>query len=273
MKDKILVFGKGFIGDRVQKFLECDISTRKIYGFNDAESEISKFKPTVIINCIGHTGKNTVDDCEIDKDKTLYANTFVPLILSEVALRQDIKIVHIGSGCIYDFDYAKDQPITEEKTPDFFDLFYSRSKIYFEGALSALCNKYKILIIRIRVPLDNQPHPKNLLTKLLQYKKIINIPNSVTYIPDFLRALEYLIKIDAFGIYNVVNKGSLKYPDLLEAYKRKVEDLNYEVIDYKTLNLVRTNVILSVRKLEKAGFKVRHISEVLEECVKEYIKY
>lgn len=273
MKNRILVFGKGFIGERVQRFLGCEISLKKLYNFSDAENEVSKFKPKVIINCVGYTGKNTVDDCEIDRDKTLYANTFVPLILSEIALRQNIKIVHIGSGCIYNFDYLRNKPIPESKIPDFFDLFYSRSKIYAEGALSALRNRYKILIIRIRVPLDSQPHPKNLLTKLLKYKKAINIPNSVTYIPDFLKALKYLIEIDANGIYNVVNKGSLKYPELLEKYKKQVPNFKYEVIDYKRLNLVRTNVILSVRKLEKAGFRIRNVANILEECVKKYIKY
>ncbi|MDD5618252.1 MAG: sugar nucleotide-binding protein [Candidatus Omnitrophica bacterium] len=272
MKNDILIFGKGFIGDRLQEFLKCNISRKKIYTFNDAESEINKFKPKIIINCIGYTGKNNVDDCELDKNKTLHANTFVPIILSEAALRKGVRFVHISSGCIYNFDYSKDRPITETKIPDFFDLFYSRSKIYAEGALEPLCKKCRILIARIRVPLDNRPHPKNLLTKLLKYKKIINVPNSITYIPDFLKALKYLIEIDAYGIYNVVNKGSLYYPRLMDTYKKLVSDFNYEVINYKKLNLVRTNVILSVKKLEKSGFKVRNINEVLEECVKNYLK-
>lgn len=273
MTNRILIFGKGFIGERIHKFLKCDISSKRIYTFKDAELEIKRFNPKIIINCIGHTGKNTVDDCELNKDKTLYANTFVPIILSEVALRREIKAIHIGSGCIYQFDYSKNRPITEKKIPDFFDLFYSRSKIYAERALEPLYKKYRILITRIRVPLDNQPHPKNLLTKLLKYKKVINIPNSLTYIPDFLNALRHLINIDAYGIYNVVNKGSLRYPFLLNVYKKYVPELKYTIIDYKKLNLVRTNVVLSTKKLDKTGFRVRNINEALEECVREYIKY
>jgi len=123
------------------------------------------------------------------------------------------------------------------------------------------------------VPLDNRPHPKNLLTKLIEYKRVIDIPNSVTYIPDFIRALKYLIQIDANGIYNIVNKNALKYPELLDIYKKYVPDFKYEIIDYRKLNIVRTNLILSTEKLEKAGFKVRDIYEVLEECVKDYLKY
>lgn len=272
MKNRILIVGRGFIGNRLQEELDARVSDRKIYSLIDAEEEITKFNPQIIINCIGHTGRN-VDDCELNKDKTLIANTFVPIILGEAALRNNIKLIHISSGCIYHFDYFKDQPIQEEKMPDFFELHYSRTKIYTDQALAALSKKYPILIIRIRVPLDNRPHPKNLLTKLIEYKKVIDIPNSVTYIPDFIKALKHLIAIDANGIYNVVNKNALQYPKLLDIYKKYVPDFKYGIIDYQKLKLVRTNLILSTEKLEKAGFKIRDIHEVLEECVKEYLKY
>ena len=272
MANKILVLGKGFIGDRVKKELGCEISDRKIYSFKDADEEIKKFNPKVIINCIGHIGKN-VDECELDKDKALLANAFIPIILAEVALRNHIRLVHISSGCIHRFDYKKDAPIKEDKEGDFFDLFYSRTKIYSEQALKILSNRYPLLIARIRVPLDNRPHPRNILTKLLAYKEtIVDLPNSITYIPDFIHALRYLIERNAVGIYNIVNKGALRYPELLEVYKKYAPGFSYRVIDYKQLNLVRTNLILSTEKLEQTGFKVRDIHDVLEECVKEYIR-
>jgi len=273
MKIKILIFGKGFIGTRLHKALGCNISKREIRTFNDVQKEIKNYKPKIIINCIGHTGINNVDDCELDKDKTLFANTFVALLLAEAALRNKIKLVHISSGCIFNFDYAKDRPITEEKLADFFDLYYARSKIYAERALEVLCKKYNILITRIRIPLDDRPNPRNILTKLINYGRVIDIPNSVTYLPDFINALKHLIKIDAQGIYNVVNKGGLRYPELLDVYRKYRPDFKYKVIDYKQLNIVRTNLVLSTKKLEKTGFLVRGIKEVLEECVKNYLKY
>jgi len=273
MNHNILILGKGFIGERLQKELDCNSSAEKIYSLRDAERVIKKHRPKVIINCIGSTGKNNVDDCELDKDKTLFANTFVPIILAEAALRNKIKLVHISSGCIYRFDYAKDKAIKEEKIPDFLDLYYSRSKIYAERALDALSAEYNILIARIRVPLDNRRHPRNILTKLIKYKKVIDIPNSVTYLPDFIRALKHLIRIDAQGIYNLVNKGGLKYPDLLDAYRKYAPEFNYKVIKFSSLNLIRSNLILSTDKLEKSGFKVRKIKEVFGECLKNYLKY
>jgi len=273
MNNDTLIFGKGFIGSRLKAAFNCNLSEKRIRSFKDAEKEIKKYNPKVLINCIGHTGNNNVGGCEIDKDKILFSNSFLPVILAEAALRYKIRFIHISSGCIYHFNYSKDKPIKEKKTPNFFDLFYSRSKIYSERALEALADKFDILIARIRLPLDNQPHPKNILNKLIKYKKVIDIPNSITYIPDFIRALRHLIRVNAVGIYNVVNKGGLRYPKLLDVYKKYVSDFNYKVIDYREPNMIRTNLILSTCKLEKTGFEVRPVNEVLEECVKNYLKY
>jgi len=273
MNKNILVFGQGFFGKRVQSYLKCRISTQEIHLLADVEDELKKFKPKIIINCIGYTGERNVDDCERHKDKTLFANTFIPMFLAEAAIRGNIKLVHISSGCIFHYNYRTEKPITENKIPDFFDLFYSRSKIYSELALSDLSSQHNILILRPRIPLDVYPHPKNLLNKLLKFSKIVDIPNSVTYVPDFLRALKHFILIDARGIYNTVNKGGLRYPKLLDVYKKFVPEFKYQKIDYRELRMVRTNLLLSVSKLEKTGFKVRNINEALEECVKNYLKY
>jgi len=273
MNKDILIFGKGYIGKKLQKAFDCNITEKRIESFDDARLEIEAYNPKIIINCIGYVGKKNVDDCELNKGKTLLANTFIPTILGEIAFRKNIKLVHISSGCMYNFNYQISEPIIEEDKPDYFNLFYSRSKIYTEKVLESLFGVANILIVRIRIPLDYIPHPKNILTKLLSFKKVINTPNSITYIPDFIKMLEFLIKVDAKGIYNTVNKGGLKYSELLEAYGKQASSHSYDIIDSKELNLVRTNLIMSVEKLEKKGFKVRNIHEVLEECVNQYLKF
>ena len=272
MDKNILVLGKSFIGERLQKAFDCRIDGSFISSFSGAQRLIKKYRPKVIINCIGSTGRNNVDDCELDIDGVLLANSFIPVILAEIALRNDIKLVHISSGCIFNYDYKNDKPVKEDSQDYFFELFYSRSKIYADRALEALAGDYNILVTRIRIPLLNASHPKNLLNKLIKYKKVIDIPNSVTYIPDFIRALKHLIKIDARGVYNVANKGALRYPELMRVYQKYVPSFKYSLIDFRKLGLVRTNLVMSTAKLEKSGFKVRNINSVLEECVKGYLK-
>lgn len=273
MKNKILICGKGFMGERLARTLGAEVNGAMIRSFADADRIVAAVGPKVLINAIGSTGARNVDDCEQDPDATLTANVFVPIWLAESALRRGIKFVHISSGCIFHYDYKKNRPITEEKVPDFFDLFYSRTKIYSERALEPLCRARNILIVRLRIPLDDRPHPKNVLDKLLRYGKVIDVPNSVTYIPDFLKAVKHLLRVNARGLYNVVNKGGMRYPELLEVYRRYRPDFRYTVISLKKLGLIRTNLVLSTKKLEATGFHVRPIKEVYDECVKNYLKY
>jgi len=272
MNKKILILGKGFIGGRLQRALNCRISDSLIKSYKDAAKIVEQYSPQIIINCIGMTGKSNVDDCELDIDGVLLANSFIPVILAELALRNNIKLVHISSGCIFNYDYKKNKPVKEESEDYFFKLFYSRSKIYAERAIEKLSRDYNILIARIRIPLINEKHPKNILDKLLKYKKVTNIPNSVTYIPDFVEAIRHLLNIDARGVYNIVNKGGLRYPELMKVYQKYVPSYKFRLITPKKLKLIRTDLILSTAKLEKSGFKVRNINSILEECVKEYLK-
>lgn len=272
MNNKILVVGNGYIGNRLAKHFNCPITGDWINNLQDALAIVKKYQPQTIINCIGFTGKNNVDDCELDLDGTIHANTFVPILLAEACLRSKVRLVHISSGCIYHYDYEKDPPIPEEQTPYYFDLYYSRSKIYSERALEVLAKQFELLILRIRIPLDTLPHPRNIIAKLTKFDKVIDVPNSITYIPDFIQALEHLLKVNARGLYNVTNKGALRYPELLKVYQKYVPDFKFEAMPLKNLKLSRTNLVLSVAKLEKSGFKMRRIQDVLDECVKEYLK-
>ena len=272
MESDILILGDGYIGNKLRDGLGAQLSGMRISSVQDAACVIEKHRPKILVNCIGHFGGNTSDACEMDPDRTLFSNSYVPILLAEVCRSHKVKLVHMSTGCIYDPDPRCDEPISEERIPDFFGLFYSRSKISSEAALHALSHGANILIIRLRIPLDDRPHPRNLLTKLIGYRKAIDVPNSVTYIPDFLKAVRHLIDIDAHGLYNVVNKGGLRYPALLDVYMRHVPSFQYEITEPSRLGLVRTNLVLSTKKLESTGYRVRAIEEVLEECVTAYVR-
>jgi 3,5-epimerase/4-reductase len=270
---KTLVVGNGYIGTRLGAEFDAAVAGDRIGSFADCQRIVAKYKPAVLINAIGYTGARNVDDCELDKDNTLLANTFVPVMLAEACLRTNVRFVHISSGCIFKYEYGKQRPIDETLIPDYYDLFYSRSKIYAERCLDYLDRRYPFLTVRIRIPLDNRPSGKNILDKLLTYKKVIDIPNSVTYIPDFILALKHLIRVKATGIYNVVNKGGLRYPELMKAYQKRVPGYSFSILPMTSFTLKRTNLVLSTKKLEQSGFKVRRIQDVLDECVREYCSH
>jgi len=271
MHKHILILGKGYIGKRLQGGINCPITAKRITTYKDIDTLIKQHRPQVLINSIGHIGKTNVDDCELAFDKTLQSNVMIPVLLGEAALRHNLKLVHISTGCIFHYDSTRQRPIKDDQIPDYYDLYCSRTKIYAENILRELAQKANILIVRIRIPLDTIPNRRNILTKLLQFDRIIDTPNSATYLPDFIDALRHLIKIDARGIYNVVNKGALQYSQLLKLYQKYHPEFHYKLVEPGKLNKNRTNLILSTQKLEKSGFKVRTITSVLRECINQYV--
>ena len=245
-KKKVLIFGgKGFVGSH----LKGERSLARVYSLDDILAEIAKKKPDVMINCIGYTGKENTDNCEAFSDYALNANSFLPVLFAEAAIRTGVKLVHVSSGCMFktaDF-------IGEDEIPDFYDLFYSRTKIYGEAALYGIAGygKANILIVRPRIPFFDGTNPRDILYKIQRFKKVIDYANSMTYLPDFGRAVDHLIKKGATGIYNIVNPGPVRYKTILrECFGKRVVEMRHT-----DLNLIRTNVTLSCSKLIESGFR------------------
>lgn len=272
MRKNLLVFGRGFIGNRLAKAFQCEQNQFTIIDYDGIETALDQFpKAKTIINAIGFTGTTNVDGCEENIEKTLVSNSFLPIYLAEACVRRGLRLIHISSGCIYHYDYIKDVPLNEDFWPDYFELFYSRSKIYSEQAIFPLCRQYPVLILRIRIPLDCTPHPKNILTKLIKFGKVIDTPNSVTYIPTLICAIKNLLPQNVSGIFNVVNTGGLHYPDILDEYKRYHPEYNYEIVDMESLGLKRTNCLLSNDKISHY-YRPENVQDIIPSCVKKYVE-
>ncbi len=273
---KCIIFGRhSWLGHKIREYL---IS----YGYNvtlsscdvtDLPAIWKELKPDydIVINCAGKTGIPNIDWCEDHKPETFAVNTIGPLNLITVCQEKKIYMVHLGSGCIFD-GVGYDKPITED-APASPPSFYSWTKYWADEILK----HFPVLILRIRMPVDSYPNPRNLITKLTRYQKIIDVENSITIVEDFLVALKVLINKKKTGIYNVVNPGSINHKEILELYKKFVNPRhNYELIkpeELKSLGLVkasRSNCILSTNKLEKEGIKLRPIKIGLEQTIKEY---
>jgi dTDP-4-dehydrorhamnose reductase len=256
---KILLFGRhGYIGSKVQEYFKC--------GFGCARSNFTQHiydtKPDVVINATGYTGKTNVDDCEDNIALTVEANVGKPIAMAEASQKVGAKFIHISSGCIFE-GYNKEW--TEDDKPNFKDLIYTRTKIACDEYLQQMSNT---LILRIRLPLDHEPHRKNILTKVLKFKDVHATPNSVTYLPDFMGMIKHLIYIDAYGIFNCVQRGALTFKWLLEVYGSESQKL----APYSELKQKRSNIIMSTKKLESTGYGVMPIQHVLLECCANYKK-
>ncbi len=281
---KYLIFGAGWLGHKFKEYLgeDANLYTGRINDILDIITIIGYVKPEIIINCIGKTGGppyNNIDWCEGHKEETFFSNVTVPTYIAEVCRELGIRMVHIGSGCIFStYDYlGRYEEHCDWDVPDFLGSFYSRTKIYSEQIL----DYDNVLQLRIRMPIDNMPGKRNLIDKLIGYKQVIgDVRNSVTYIPDLLRISKELMDRKEMGIFNVVQKGYITHREILEMYKDIVDNgfimpefISEQQFEKSGLTIAkRSNCILTTQALDGIGIKVRDVRESIRDCLENYKK-
>ncbi len=283
---KILVLGNGFIAqhlpyDRLAGYLSLD------------EYEIEKIldahQPQIIINTIGKTGVPNIDQLENLKSETALANTSLPIVLANICAKRNIHFVHIGSGCIYNGPSPNTSPVV--MTSNFFwsddpviDLgwveedfanpisYYGKTKYACDLVISSLPN---VSILRIRMPISSLNHPRNFISKIRNYQKVIDIPNSMTFMDDLVRCINWVISQQKYGIYHVVNPEPISAARVLREYQKYVPEHQFEIMEQEELDRIteakRSNCLLNTSKLTREGFLMTPSLVALEQAMKQYI--
>tara|TARA_R100000008_G_scaffold58463_2_gene36290 strand:+ start:2973 stop:3836 length:864 start_codon:yes stop_codon:yes gene_type:complete len=277
----------GYIGQAfVQELIDQNTSfrefSRKKDNYYSLESLINIIHDnglSVLINCAGYTGKPNVDVCESNKEECYKANVELAKIISTACALTNVTLLHISSGCIYTGD-NKGLGFTEEDDPNFHSFseitgsFYSHTKTIAESIVKSTWEKS--YIARLRIPFDGVGGPRNYLTKLQKYEKLLEADNSISHRGDFVKACIHLLKNKAdFGIYNIVNTEPvttsevaklLKSEGLLEDYTLLNEEEFYKDVKPKA---PRSNCVLNNNKLLDTGFKMRNSKDALIESIRE----
>ncbi len=269
----LLLGSRGYLGEQFLKLYPKAHTPSVNIGDQPAVRRVlDELKPEMVINCAGKTGRPNVDWCEDHKAETLNANVTGALILLEECMERGIYLVHMSSGCIYEGDNGG-QGFTEVDLPNFYGSFYSRSKAWSDQVMK----DFPVLTLRLRMPFDGSLSERNLLMKLRKYKRVLDVPNSITYLPDFLAAAGKLIAKKATGVYNIVNEGAISPFRIMEMYKEIVDPAHaFERLTPEGLPDVvkagRSNCTLSTAKLKKEGILCRMVEEALREALMEIKK-
>jgi dTDP-4-dehydrorhamnose reductase len=275
---KILILGKGYVGSYLAKketthdITHLSKSDLDYSNYSKFDEYIKTQTPDWIINCSGYTGKPNVESCENDKENCYHYNIKVPMILTDIANNNNVPIIHIGSGCIYD-GYEKEY--RENDKPNFGEeesesSFYSKTKSSFER-LSKTMNRY---IFRIRIPFNGTPESKNYIFKLLQYDNLINMRNSLTNVDELVDfTYSFIEKKPEYGIYNVVNEGHITASEVVSIMKDNgLENPNWKFISLQDANFKvnRSNCILNTDKIKNLGLGLSSITNSITDAIKEY---
>lgn len=230
----------------------------------------------LVINAAGYTGKPNVDACEQNKMDCMMGNVIMPQMLIKVCAVESVPILHVSSGCIYNGP----GPWKEEDPPNFcFDRlpcsWYSGTKALAEDLMTSYG---KAWICRLRIPFDEMDGPRNYLSKLLTYPKLINAENSISHRGDFVKAcLDLWEAYPAYGTYNMTNPGSVRTDQVAEVLKAHGLKDKFEYFENyadfaETVKAPRSNCVLDVEKLASVGVKMRHVHEAIEDSVKNWKK-
>lgn len=240
----ILLIGHGYIGTAIKKSLEAK---GLAHIWTNHASYINE-EANLIINATGYTGYPNVDNCEENKDLTARANVFFPIELERLCHLVDKPVIHIGSGCIY--TGYKPGGWTEDDEPNFgFDngSFYSGTKALAQTILKDFGPRSYIL--RVRMPFGEERNPKNLLTKLENYPKLVNFENSLTNLEDLADLVTHIAyTLPPPGVYNVCNPGSITTKEIADKMGLSKEWFTEE--EFKAATVApRSNCVLNVDKL------------------------
>lgn len=254
-RQKFMIFGgkTGWIGKKIVKLLkdqnyEIHLANSRLENKSDLEIEILAINPDFVFNAAGAVGFPNVDWCEDHKQEVIKINIVGALNLADVCFKYNIHMTNFGTGCIYEYDnlhsIANGKGFVEEDLPNVFieGSVYSKTKAIVDSLFLFYPN---VLNLRIRQPIsDDLYDPKNFITKISKYKKVINIPNSQTILYDLLPISIEMSLRKLNGNYNFVNPGSISHNEILELYKHFI-DPNFK---YENFSLEEQNKVLKAKR-------------------------
>jgi len=239
-------------------------------------------KPEFLVNAAGYTGKPNVDACEIHKAECLMGNAVLPGLVADACEAAGVPWGHVSSGCIYNGDGHAGSGFTELDTPNFTFRsgpcsFYSGTKGLGEEVLAGHPN---LFVWRLRIPFESVDNPRNYLTKLMRYPRLLEATNSISELDEFAAAaLACWTKRVPFGTYNVTNPGSVTTHEVVELIRRSgVCTKQFEFFSSEgefmkvAAKTPRSNCVLDSAKLASAGIRLTEVREAVERDLRAWRK-
>lgn len=240
----------------------------------DVAKELDEVRPKRVICAAGLTGRPNVDWCEDHKQEVMRTNVIGTLALIDLCYQRNIHITNLATGCIFKYDEEHkmgDKQFTEEDDANFTGSFYSFTKGLVERLLRFYPN---CLVFRVRMPISDDLSPRNFVTKITTYERVVDIPNSMTVLHDMLPIAIKGAQKELTGIYNFTNPGAISHNEVLQLYKEEVDPSftwqNFtEAEQNKILKAERSNNELDMTKLCKEfPGEIPEIHEAVRSCMK-----
>ena len=285
-----LLGGSGYVGQAYQALL-----TRKGIPFRNlrrAELDytnpavlrdaLRRDRPEFLINSAGYTGKPNVDACELHKSDCLLGNAVLPGTVGQACSEAGVPWGHVSSGCIYNGARPDGAGFTELDPPNFtfrtnYCSFYSGTKALGEEVLAGQSSVY---VWRLRIPFNNSANPRNYLTKLMSYERLLEATNSISELDEFVAStLACWEKRVPFGTYNVTNPGVVTTREVVDLIQQSgVCRKNYvffkddDEFMRTAAKTPRSNCVTDSGKLAATGIKITEVHEAVARALSHWKK-
>lgn len=293
----VILGGAGYVGQAYQRYfnkrrLPFQSLSRAQVDYTDADElreALGNLRPDFLINCAGYTGKPNVDACEDDKAACLAGNAVLPGTVRRVCAELGLPWGHVSSGCVFSGKRADGEGFNETDVPNFSFRhgpcsFYSGTKALGEEVLGyreSASGHWEhegepdAYVWRLRIPFNEQDGPRNYLSKLMRYERLLEATNSISQLDEFVRAsVACWEKRVPFGIYNLTNPGAVSTREVVDLIKRSgVCDKDFVFFENeatfmcKAARTPRSNCVLDARKLANWGITMTPVHEAIEKAL------
>ncbi len=230
-----------------------------------------------LVNAAGYTGRPNIEACENQKAECLLGNAVLPGMIRAACAAAAIPWGHVSTGCIYTGHRPDGQGFQEEDPPNFsfrsnYCSFYSGTKALGEEILQGADQCY---LWRLRIPFDALAHPRNYLSKLMAYPRLLDVENSLSHLGDFVAsAMDCRQKQVPYGTYNLTNPGSVTTREVAARIRELLlPDREFSFFSGESdflrnaASVPRSNCVLDTTKSEQAGIALRPIHEAIDHAL------
>jgi dTDP-4-dehydrorhamnose reductase len=209
---KIIIIGRGQVGTAMRDALtEHDIHhwTRDIDELTS--SDISAINPAAIINA---AGKTDLKWCEENPREAFRCNIEAPVQLFQrttafgKSTSNPIRFLHFSSGCMWDGPYDENGKPFTPSHPARPAAYYSWTKAACDLLLLAE-DRNNVAILRPRQVYSSQRSPRNTISKLNSYPKLVTTPNSMSSMEIIIKTVRHCLssRTEWNGIWNIYDAG------------------------------------------------------------------
>ncbi len=281
-----LLGGSGYVGQAYQALLSQKGIPFKNLRRSDLDysdpaqltAALKRDRPEFLINAAGYTGKPNVDACELHKAECLFGNAVLPGRIAEACAAAGVPWGHVSSGCIFTGARPDGTGFTEADAPNFTFRqnncsFYSGTKALGEEVLAGTPD---VFVWRLRIPFDHRDSPRNYLTKLMRYERLLEAANSISQLHEFVAAtFACWEKRIPFGTYNVTNPGHVTTREVVDLILESgVHPKSYQFFtdeaDFmqKAAKTPRSNCVMSSAKLAAAGITLTPVHDAVRQALR-----